>query len=106
MIENGANPEDLSVNYKKQLKDLIRKNISDIGNTRRNKPEQLVASETEKQILRKHTNGIANEGDIRSAWKPANMPTLLITFMKWVLLGHHPYFFAFDVTNVSMHESR
>ena len=109
LIENGANPEDLSVNYKKQLKKLIRKNISDIffiNNTRRNEPEQLVASETEKQILRKHTDEIANEGDIRSAWKPANMPTLLITFMKWVLLGHHPHFFAFDVTNVSMNECR
>ena len=30
LIENSANPEDLSVNYKKQLKELIRENINDI----------------------------------------------------------------------------
>ena len=74
LIENGANPEDLSVNYKKQLKELIQENINDIvfiKTTRRNEPEQLVASETQKQALREHTDAIANEEGIRLLWKLA-----------------------------------
>ena len=74
LIDNGADAEDLSVNYTKQLKELIRENISGIvfiKSTRRNEPKQLVASKTQKQALRDHTDAIANEEDIRSLWKLA-----------------------------------
>ena len=74
LIDNGANPKDLSANYKKQLKELTRENINDIvfiKSTWRNEPEQLVASETQKQALREHADTIANEEDIRSLSKLA-----------------------------------
>ena len=74
LMENGANPKDLSVNCKKQLKELIPENINDIvfiKSTRWNEPVQLVASETQKQLLREHTDAIANEEDIHLLWKLA-----------------------------------
>ena len=99
--------------YKKQLKELISVNLPDllfVKSTQKNKSEQLISPSTQASALNAHMDSIADESDICSLWKLAkkiglevleqkwefqgkftnyNMPALLSTFMKWVLLDLH-----------------
>ena len=49
LIENNADPKEISNNYKKQLKELISVNLPDLlfaKSTQKNKPEQLISPAT------------------------------------------------------------
>ena len=113
LLENSADPKEVSNNYKKQLKELISVNLPDlllVKSTQKNKPEQLISPSTQASALNAHMDSIADEIDLRSLLKFAKkirvevleqkwefeekftnykMPALLSTFMKWVLLGPH-----------------
>ena len=81
-----------------------------VKSAQKNKPKQLISPSTQTSALNAHMDSIANESDVRSLWKLAKkirlgvleqkwefqgkftnyeMPSLLSTFMKWVLLGPH-----------------
>ena len=67
LTENGADPKSLSLNYKKQLKELILENIPDIvivKSARKNEPDCLISSSTEVHALKIHTYSTADETDI------------------------------------------
>ena len=113
LIKDGADPKVVSNNYKKHLKELISVNLPDlllVKSTQKNRLEQLISPSTQANTLNAHMNSTADESDIRSFWKLAKkiclevleqmwefqgkftnykMLALLITFMKWVLLGPH-----------------
>ena len=49
LIENGADPKEVSNNYKKQLNELISVNLPDIlfvKSTQKSKPKQLISLST------------------------------------------------------------
>ena len=113
LLENGADPKEVSNNYKKRLKGLISVNLPDllfVKSSQKNKPEQLISPSTQASALNAHMDSIADASDICSLWKLAKkiglevleqkwefqrkftnykIPALLSTFMKWVLLGLH-----------------
>ena len=68
LIENGADPKNVSNNYKKQLKKLISVNLSDllfVKCTQKNKPEKLISPSAQASALNAHMDSIADESDIR-----------------------------------------
>lgn len=113
LLENGENPENLASNYKKYIKELIQDNIPDIvfvKSTQKNKPDKLMTNLTQTEAINTYTETEADESDIKALWKLAKRirsevlsqkweftgnlksyesPTLLSTFLKWVLLGPH-----------------
>ena len=67
LIGNCTDPDGISNNYKKQLKQLL--NLPDsvfVKSTQENKPHQLVTFSTQANFLNAHADSIADESDIRS----------------------------------------
>ena len=72
LVENGESPENISTNYKKQLKDLIQENLPEVlfvKSNKRNQPEQLTTSLTQAQAVTLYTETEAHEKDMKSLWK-------------------------------------
>ena len=113
LLENGEYAENLASNYKKYIKDLIQDNIPEIvfaKSNQKNKPDKLMTNLTHAEAINIYTETTANENDVKALWKLAksvrsevlsqkweftgnfksyDSPTLLSTFLKWVLLGPH-----------------
>ena len=86
LIENGADPKEVSNNYKKQLNELISVNLPDIlfvKSTQKSKPKQLISLSTQGSALNAHMGSIADECDIRSLWKLAKKIRLEVLKQKW-----------------------
>ena len=69
LIENDTDPEGISNDYKKQLKQLICMNLPDLAfvkGTQNNKSEQLIVPSTQANVLHVHPISIAEERDICS----------------------------------------
>ena len=85
-IENGADPKEVSNNYKKQLNELISVNLPDIlfvKSTQKSTPEQLISPSTQGSALNAHMGSIADESDIRSLWMLAKKIHLEVLKQKW-----------------------
>ena len=90
LIENGADPKEVSNNYKKELKKLLSVNFPDllfVKSTQKNKPEQLIYPSTQASVFNPHLDSIADESDIRSLWKLAKKIRLEVLEQKWEFQG-------------------
>ena len=90
VTENGADPKEVSNNYKKQLKELISVKLPDllfVWGTQKNKPEQLISPLTQANALNAHMDSIADENDICSLWKLAKKIRIEVLEQKWELKG-------------------
>ena len=64
LLENGMENEELSENYKKHLKELLRTNLMDlvfVQSTQRNQPENVMMDKTYVQAV---SSSNPNESDI------------------------------------------
>ena len=71
-LENGEHPEQLSKNYKKHLKSVIKENIPNIvfaKSAQKNKPKQLVSNVTQVEAVNIYTETAAD--DMKSLLKLA-----------------------------------
>ena len=108
LLENGMENEELSENYKKHLKELLKTNLKDlvfVQSKQRNQPENVMMDKTHVQAVSSFS---PNESDMKSLWKISKQirkeilaerwkldgdfesykpPHLLFTFVKWVLIG-------------------
>ena len=102
--------EELSENYKKHLKELLKTDLKDlvfVQSTQRNQPENVMMDKTHVQAVSSFN---PNESDMKYLWKISKQirkeilverweldgdfesykpPHLLFTFRKWVLIGPH-----------------
>ena len=79
LIENGANPKEVSNNYKKQLKESISVTIPDllfVKRSQKNELEQLISPSTQASA------SIIDESDISSLWKLAKKILLEVLGQK------------------------
>ena len=54
LLENGTRKEELSVNYKKHLKELLKDNLKDlvfVQSTQRNQPESVMINKTQVEAV-------------------------------------------------------
>ena len=109
LLENGIENEDLSENYKKHLKKLLKNNLKDlvfVQSMQRNQPENVMMDKTHVQAVSSFN---PNESDMKSLWEISKQirkevlaerwefdgfesykpPHLLFTFLKWVLISPH-----------------
>ena len=108
---NGVSQENISSNYKKYLKDLILKNITEITfikNKNPSKPDQLISTCTQSEVIDSSikecttdnmekiwnvAKSIRKEILSREKWQYTGsfdgfcLPPLLSTLVKWVLIG-------------------
>ena len=119
--ENGENPGKISSNYKKQLKELVEENlpkICSVPSNQKNEPEKLTTKLTQAEAVKLYEKELSDALDGRLLSKLAkkiigqfgqqiwlsiwrwffNIPhvPLLVTFMKWILLGAAT---AFDIND-------
>ena len=113
LIENGVNKDKISSNYKKYIKELIQDNITNvvfIPNKQKNKPERIMTNLTQVEALNTYIDNEAEEQDFKTLWWLSKKirndvlskkwefdgsfdkyepPNLLLTCLKWILLGPH-----------------
>ena len=111
LAENGQNHDNISSNYKKQLKELVEENLPEIcfvPSNQKNKPEKLTTKLTQAETAKLYEEEVSDARDGRLLSKLAKkkrnevlnqssqferdfstyrMIPLLLTFMKWILLG-------------------
>ena len=111
LAENGENPDNTSWNYKKQLKEIVEENLPEIcfvPSNQKNKPEKLTTKLTQAEAVKLYEEELSDELDgrllsklakkirnevLNQSWKfegdfsKYRMSLLLLTFMKWILLG-------------------
>ena len=110
LLENGMENKELSENYKKYLKELLKSNLKHlvfVQSTQRNQPDNVMIDKTHVQAVSSFNH---NENDMKSLWKISKQilkeilaelwkfdgdfesykpPHLLFTFLKWVLISPH-----------------
>ena len=91
LIENGENAENLAKYYKRNLKELIKENITTavfIKSKLANKPDQIISEATISEA-----ENYTTAEDLQAMWKIAKSnysfksPVILSTFIKWVIAG-------------------
>ena len=111
LAENGENPDNISSNYKKQLKELVEENLPEICfvlGSQKNEPEKLTTQLTQAQVVKLYEEELSDVLDGRLLSKLAKkirnevlnqtwqfegdfstyrMSSLLLTFMNWILLS-------------------
>ena len=111
LLENGEELQKASLDKKKHLKTLITENVSDIvfiKSKNHNKPEPIMTSSTQSEVISDICDSITTNNDIKSMLKLAKKihedilsqdwkftgdfstyktPALLSIFLKWVLFG-------------------
>ena len=111
LAENGQNPDKISSNYKKQLKELVEENLPEICfvlSSQKNEPEKLTTQLTQAQVVKLYEEELSDVLDGRLLSKLAKkirnevlnqtwqfegdfstyrMSSLLLTFMNWILLS-------------------
>ena len=68
-LENSMEYEELSENYKKYLKELLKTNLKDlvfVKSTQRNQPENVMMDKTHVHTVSSFN---PNESDVKSRWK-------------------------------------
>ena len=109
LMENGTTTDKLNATYKKYLRDLISKNIENVvfvKHTQKKKAEQLIAYTTQSETISQVAENFPTERDLKTMWNVASeirktllgnkwkfegdmnnyeTPSLLQTFLKWVL---------------------
>ena len=109
LMENGTTTDKLNATYKKYLRNLISKNIENVvfvKHTQKNKAEQLIAYTTQSETISQVAENFPTERNLKTMWNVASeirktllgnkwkfegdmnnyeTPSLLQTFLKWVL---------------------
>ena len=83
LLENGMENEELSENYKKHLKELLKTNLKDlvfVQSKQRNQPENVMMDKTHVQAVSSFN---PNESDMKSLWKISKQIRKEILAERW-----------------------
>ena len=83
LLENGMENEELSENYKKHLKELLKTNLKDlvfVQSTQRNQPENVMMDKTHVHAV---SSSNPNESNMKSLWKISKEIRTEILAKRW-----------------------
>ena len=90
LTENGENPDNISSNYKKQLKELVEENLPKIcfaPSNQRNKPEKLTTKLTQVEAVKLYEEELSDALDRRLLSKLAKKIRTKVLIQSWQFEG-------------------
>ena len=90
LAENGENPDNISSNYKKQLKELVEENLPKIcfaPSNQRNKPEKLTTKLTQVEAVKLYEEELSDALDRRLLSKLAKKIRNKVLNQSWQFEG-------------------
>ena len=88
LAENGENPDNISSNYKKQLKELVEENLPEICfvlSSQKNKPEKLTTQLTQAEVVKLYEEELSDALDGRLLSKLAKKIRNKVLNQTWNL---------------------